>query len=199
MQEKRLVLASGSPRRKELLAGLGLCFEVITSDVDESIAPGTDPAEAVQELAYRKALSVANTLSGGLVLGADTVVALDGQILGKPADAQEAKRMLAMLSGRTHNVYTGIALIEAGTNRAVRDVKETQVVMKELTPEEIDAYVATGEPLDKAGAYGIQGLASTFITDIHGDYFAVVGLPLHLTARHLAAFGLDVLSRRTRR
>lgn len=193
MQGKRLVLASGSPRRKELLAGLGLSFEVITADVEETIAPGTAPVDAVQDLAYKKALAVANTLSGGLVLGSDTVVALDDRILGKPADAAEAKQMLAMLSGRAHTVYTGIALIEAETNRSVRDVKATQVVMRELSAAEIDAYVATGEPMDKAGSYAIQGLASTFVTDMQGDYFAVVGLPLQLTAHHLAAFGLDVL------
>lgn len=199
MQNNRLVLASGSPRRKELLGLLGLAFEIRVSDADETIAPGTDPREAVQELAYRKAGAVANTLNGSeqglVVLGADTIVVLDGEILGKPADHEDARRMLRMLSGRTHAVYTGIALVEAGGGRVVRDVSETQVVMKDLRDEQIDAYIATDEPMDKAGAYGIQGKASQFITGIRGDFFNVVGLPVSLTADRLAELGFDVRPR----
>jgi septum formation protein len=194
MQEKLLVLASGSPRRKELLAGLGLSFEVKVSDVDETIEPGTDPVEIVQELAYRKAKAVANSLSHGLVLGADTIVVCDGVILGKPVDEDDAKQMLSRLSGRTHMVYTGIAFVEAGGGREVRDVCGTKVKMKELSPEMISRYVATGEPMDKAGAYGIQGAASAFIPEIQGDYFNVVGLPVSLVADHLASFGYQILA-----
>lgn len=196
MQEPLLVLASGSPRRKELLGSLGLSFDIQVSDADESFVPGTDPVEIVQDLAYRKAMAVANTLTNGLVLGADTIVVHEGQILGKPVDEADAKRMLSLLSGNVHTVYTGIALVEAGGGREVRDVRGTEVVMKPLTQEQIDSYVATGEPMDKAGAYGIQGLAAPFITEIHGDYYSVVGLPISLVADHLAQFGFDVLPRK---
>jgi septum formation protein len=193
MQNKPLVLASGSPRRKELLAILGVEYEVRVSDCDETIEPGTDPERAVQELAYRKAAVVAKTVHGGFVLGADTIVVHEGVILGKPQDVEDARRMLAMLSGQTHVVYTGIALVEAGGERVVRDVCATRVTMKRLTPEMIEAYIATGEPMDKAGAYAIQGKAAPFITSIEGDYFNVVGLPLSLVADRLAELGYDVL------
>ncbi|MGZ4032245.1 MAG: Maf family protein [Tumebacillaceae bacterium] len=195
MQETLLVLASGSPRRKELLGSLGLSFDIQVSDADESFAPGSNPVEIVQELAYRKAMAVANTLTNGLVLGADTIVVHGGDILGKPVDEADAKRMLGALSGDTHTVYTGVAFVEAGGGRALRDVSETQVVMKQLTAEQIEAYVQTGEPMDKAGAYGIQGKAAQFITEIHGDYYNVVGLPISLVADHLAQLGFDVLPR----
>lgn len=196
MQEHLLILASGSPRRKELLASLGLTFDILVSEADESFAPGQPPVEIVQELAYRKASAVANTLSAGLVLGADTIVVCDDVILGKPEDEADAKRILQLLSGRSHTVYTGIALVEAaGERRVVRDVRGTEVAMKPLTDAQIDAYIATGEPMDKAGAYGIQGKASQFITGIDGDYFNVVGLPVSLVADHLAAYGFDVLPR----
>ncbi|KEO82686.1 hypothetical protein EL26_14060 [Tumebacillus flagellatus] len=196
MQEHLLILASGSPRRKELLGGLGLTFDILVSEADESFAPGLSPVEIVQELAYRKASVVANTLSGGIVVGADTIVVCDDDILGKPSDAEDAKRMLRRLSGRSHTVYTGIALVDAGEpGRMVRDVSGTEVRFKPLTDEQIDAYVATGEPMDKAGAYGIQGKASQFITGITGDFFTVVGLPVALLADRLAEWGFDVLPR----
>lgn len=196
MQEHLLILASGSPRRKELLGSLGLTFDILVSEADESFAPGQPPVEIVQELAYRKASAVANTLNAGLVLGADTIVVCDDVILGKPEDEADAKRILKMLSGRSHTVYTGIALVEAGGDRrVVRDVRGTEVLMKPLTDAQIDAYIATGEPMDKAGAYGIQGKAAQFITGIHGDYFNVVGLPVSLVADRLAAFGFNVLPR----
>ncbi|MGB8957302.1 MAG: Maf family protein [Tumebacillaceae bacterium] len=199
MQNNRLVLASGSPRRKELLALLGLSFDILVSDADETILPGTNPQQAVQELAYRKASAVANTLDGSepgrVVLGADTIVVVDGEILGKPADRDDAARMLRLLSGRAHAVYTGIALVETGGGRVVRDVRGTEVVMKELRDEQIQAYISTGEPMDKAGAYAIQGKAVQFITEIHGDYTNVVGLPVSMTADRLAEFGFDVRPR----
>jgi len=198
MQENLLVLASGSPRRKELLASLGIPFEIRVSDADETIPPGANPVEIVQELAYKKAQAVANTVSHGLVLGADTIVVFQDEILGKPVDEEEAKRMLSLLSGQAHIVYTGIALVEANGERSVRDVRGTNVHMKVLSPEQIDAYVSTGEPMDKAGAYGIQGKAAQFVTGIHGDFFNVVGLPISLVADHLSDFGFDVLPRKDR-
>jgi len=196
IMQKTLVLASGSPRRKELLGHLGLSFEVRVSDVDETIPAGANPVDIVQELAYRKAQAVANFVPDGLVLGSDTIVVLDDVILGKPHDAEDARRMLRMLAGRAHTVYTGVAFVETGTGRTLRDVNGTQVVMKPLTDAQIEAYVATGEPMDKAGAYAIQGLAAQFVTEIHGDYSNVVGLPLAMVADHLTAWGFDVLPRR---
>lgn len=195
MQEPLLVLASGSPRRKELLGSLGLSFDIQVSEVDETLEPGANPVAIVQDLAYRKAMAVANTLSHGLVLGADTIVVNAGEILGKPVDEEHARRTLASLSGHAHTVYTGIALVDVASKRVVRDVCETQVVMKQLSTEQIAAYVATGEPMDKAGAYAIQGKAAQFVTEIHGDYYNVVGLPISRVADHLAVFGIDVLPR----
>ena len=166
-------------------------IEIQVSDVDETIEEGSNPVQVVQELAYRKAQAVANDLQNAFVLGSDTIVVLDDVILGKPVDTADAKRMLNMLSGRSHHVYTGIALVEAGGSRTIRDVQRTEVVMKQLTNEQIDAYVATGEPMDKAGAYAIQGLAAQFITEIHGDYFNVVGLPISLLADRMTERGCN--------
>ncbi len=182
-----LVLASGSPRRRELLALLNVPFTVQVSAFDEdSIATeGRTPAEWVVELAAGKARAVAalsqNQAEDALVLGADTTVVLDGAYLNKPADAADARRMLRLLSARTHQVYTGLALVQVqqGTVHAVgTDHARADVSFAALTEAAIDAYVATSEPLDKAGAYGIQGTALSFIPAIHGDYYAVMGLPL---------------------
>ncbi len=151
-----LILASGSPRRLELLRQLGVPFEVVVSGADETLAPGLDPEEQAMALAERKARSVAATLAEGLVLGADTIVVLDGQILGKPADENEAAAFLRRLSGRTHQVITGLALVDASTSTVQRRSASTLVRMRSFGEPEIATYVATGEPLDKAGAYAIQ-------------------------------------------
>lgn len=173
---KDIILASGSPRRRELLAQAGIPFTVITSAADETIDE-TDPAAAVMELARRKAAAVLKKAGGErIVLGADTVVAVDGRILGKPADAADAARMLRALSGRTHRVFTGVALLAEGRERVF--CEETEVEMYPISEEEIRDYIATGEPMDKAGAYGIQGRAAVFVKGIRGDYLTVVGLPL---------------------
>jgi septum formation protein len=180
----RLILASTSPRRRELLGLLGLPFEVVASRYDEdSLSPGSlTPPEYVTRLAAGKASEVAARTEGdALVIGADTTVILDGQTLNKPADAADARRMLRLLSDRTHQVYTGLCLVpvENGmVGAAQTDHAVTGVTFDALTDETIAAYVATGEPLDKAGAYGIQGKALSFIPGIQGDYFNVVGLPL---------------------
>jgi septum formation protein len=174
-----LVLASGSPRRRELLAHLGVPFTVVAADVDETPRPGEGPVELVRRLAAAKAAAV----DGDPVLAADTVVELDGEILGKPADAAAARRMLARLSGRSHHVHTGVAL-RAGERLDV-EVVTTAVTFAALTPEAIEWYVATGEPLDKAGAYAIQGAGGVFVESIHGSASNVVGLPLATVARLL--------------
>lgn len=193
-----LILASGSPRRRELLGLLGLPFTVQTSEFDEDSVPtdGLTPAEWVQRLAEGKARAVAAALTGdALVLGADTTVTLDGVYFNKPADAADARRMLRALSGRTHDVHTGLCLLQVrrGDIAAVRtDAARTLVTFDPLTDAQIDAYIATGEPLDKAGAYGIQGKALAFIPGIQGDYFNVVGLPVHLLCKMLPEFDVDL-------
>lgn len=184
-----LVLASASPRRRQLLSKLGLAFEVVPSDADETWPDRLAPGPAVEELARRKAEVVARERPGALVLGADTVVVLGEEVLGKPADEAEARATLARLAGRSHTVYTGLALVLG--DRLATAHEATRVSFGDLSEEEVAAYVATGSPLDKAGAYGIQDdLGSLFVARIEGDYFNVVGLPLHRLYRTLReAFG----------
>ncbi len=173
------ILASGSPRRKEILEELGYLFEIKTGDFDESTVALDDPKEGVQKLALGKALAAVQ--QPGLYLGSDTVVVLDGVVMGKPSDEQDAFRMLRSLSGRTHEVCTGVALVTVGEDGTVEHtetfVEATEVTFFELTDEEIDRYIRTGEPMDKAGAYGIQGLGRVLVEGIRGDYETVVGLP----------------------
>ncbi len=195
----RLVLASTSPRRKELLGQLGLRFDIIPSEFDEGTITTADPAQLVRELAIGKARAVLSGLIGEtIVIGADTIVLLDGEILGKPCDEAAARAMLASLAGRTHRVLTGVALIHLPDGREVVDHTETAVTMRPLTPGQIDAYVASGEPMDKAGAYAVQGLGSVLVERLEGDYFTVVGLPLPRLARLLEDFGLNVLANAAR-
>lgn len=188
-----LILASSSPRRRELLQTLGLSFTVITSDVDETTAEHLSASEVVEELSLRKAKEVASRLTEGVVLGSDTVVVLDGQILGKPVDEMDAYRMLSMLQGQEHTVYSGVALIDVETGRAEVSHSLTHVRIRALTEQEIKSYIATGEPMDKAGSYAIQGIGATIVEGINGDYFTVVGLPLCLTSTLLTRFGMPIL------
>ena len=174
----RLVLASGSPRRRELLALLGLPFDVVPVDVDESVPPGEMPRDLVRRLAIDKAgpLAVADLDADLVVLAADTTVDVAGEILGKPTDPDDARRMLRALSGRTHLVHTGVAVRRAG--RTLHEVVTTIVSMTPLTDSSIEWYLATGEPMDKAGAYAIQGAGGAFVAGIEGSASNVVGLPL---------------------
>ena len=190
------ILASGSPRRQRLLQHLGLAFDVVVSDVEETAHPGEPPASLVQRLAAEKAAAVAACRPDALTLGADTVVVFGDEVLGKPADAAEAEAMLRRLSGQTHVVHTGIALTHPASERLRTASETTRVTFAALSDDEIRSYVRTGSPLDKAGAYGIQDdHGAFFIQRIDGDYYNVVGLPLHClyqTLRH--AFG-DILRR----
>lgn len=180
------ILASTSPRRRHLLEVLGLNFSVDAETVSEEPEPGWTPADTVEHLSLRKAEAVAQRRRDALVLGADTIVVLDGHILGKPADRDDAIRMLELLSGRTHQVYTGFALVHANQNRRVVRREVTDVRFAPLDRDEIEAYVRTGSPMDKAGAYGIQeDLGATFVASVRGDYYTVVGLPLHRLYRTL--------------
>ena len=176
---EKLILASGSPRRKELLDAVGWPYEAIVAGVDESVQPNEDPASYVQRLASSKAETVASGLQSGLVLGADTTVVVENHLLGQPADDQDARRMLQLLNGKWHEVLTGVAVVRVGGETRV-DYETTRVRFAEMTAAEIDWYVATGEARGKAGAYGIQGPAGLFIEEIRGDYFNIVGLPIRL-------------------
>ena len=187
-----IVLGSKSPRRQELLQKLGVAFRVLTAEVDETTAPGLSAGEAVTQISARKAAATAR-LAGpdALIVCADTVVVLDGEIMGKPADRADALRMLTALSGRTHEVLTGVT-VRRGEN-SVSVVERTRVRFRELLPEELEAYVDSGEPMDKAGSYGIQGLAASFVSHLDGDYFNVMGLPLCTLTVLLRSFGVRVL------
>ena len=196
----QIILASNSPRRRELLAMMGLPFEVIVSDCDETVTEDLTPDALVRELASRKAAAVADTLDRPgdfVVIGADTIVWDNGSALGKPKDAADARATVLQLSGHAHSVYTGVALIGRinGEMKRISDAVETQVVFGEISPEDADWYVSTGEPMDKAGSYGIQGKAGVFITGLHGDYYNVVGLPIARLRTMLAdAFGIRMSS-----
>lgn len=187
----KLILASASPRRAALLGQAGIPYRVVESGLhDESEPPGTAPAETAVRLALRKAQRVAGGLREGVVLGADTIVLHRDEILGKPRDRDEARRMLRRLSGEEHLVITGIALIDVRTGSYECDFAETRVWMRVLEPEIIEAYLATGEPMDKAGAYGIQGKAAIFVERIEGSYFNAVGLPLYQLSLLLSRMGI---------
>jgi len=186
-----LVLASTSPRRRELLARIGLAFRVQVADVPEHAHPRDCPEATVRRLAVEKGEPVARACPGELVVSADTVVAVDGEILGKPSGVDEAGRMLARLSGRWHEVWTGYALQRAAADGSLeRDVQacRSRVRFHELSAPQVRAYAASGEPLDKAGAYGIQDLGALLVETIEGDYFNVMGLPVAHLARRLLRF-----------
>jgi len=175
-----LVLASSSPRRAEILRAVGWPFEAVAANVDETARGGEEVVEYVERLACEKAEAVAEGRASGLVVGADTVVAVGGQVLGKPSDDEDARRMLRLLSGRWHDVLTGVALVRAETGEVLVSHELTRVRFAAMSDDEIDGYIKTGEPADKAGAYGVQGRASLFIEEIEGDYWNVVGLPVRL-------------------
>jgi septum formation protein len=176
---EKLVLASGSPRRAEILERAGWPHEIIVAGIDETLLPDEEAASYVQRLARSKAERVASGLDGGLVLGADTTVVVADQILGQPVDEADARRMLELLNAKWHEVLTGVALVRVGGETRV-GYETTRVRFAEMSDEEIDWYISTGEPFGKAGAYGIQGKASLFIEEIEGDYFNIMGLPIRL-------------------
>lgn len=204
----QIILASASPRRKELLEQIGLTFDICPAKGEEVITK-TIPAEVVKELASQKAKEVAAMVKSYeekheelmtpqdiMVIGADTIVAYEDQILGKPKDEEDAYRMLSMLSGNTHSVYTGVSIILLGASGKVGELnfyEKTDVVMRQMDENEIRRYIATGEPMDKAGAYGIQGKCAIFIDKIDGDYNNVVGLPIAAIYRELKKLGIDIL------
>ncbi|MBP2000404.1 septum formation protein [Paenibacillus shirakamiensis] len=192
----KIILASTSPRRRELIAGLHIPFEMVPSHADESTPGEWSPKQMVEELSLRKAEAVYHRLQsqpGQVIVGSDTIVVLDHKVFGKPQDKAESYRMLQSLQGRTHQVYTGITCIDVDTNHRLTDYRMTEVTMRSLSDSEMNAYASTGEGLDKAGAYAIQGLGATLVTGIHGCYFNVVGLSLSLLNEMLKSLGKNIL------
>ena len=182
-----IILASKSPRRKQLLSMMGLEFTVQTADIDETMDPSQTPAHEVAAVSARKAEKIAALHPQDVIVSADTIVVIDGKILGKPKDEQDAARMLRLLSGRTHTVYTGLTVHANG--KANTQVVSTGVTFRDLSNAEIAAYIETKEPMDKAGAYGIQGLGARFVKGIRGDYNNVVGLPVGRLYQELKSRG----------
>ena len=189
-----IILASKSPRRRALLEQMGVRdFRIVTPDIDEHMDRDLPPAELVRQISLEKAQAVAAQAdSNTVVIAADTVVALDGVVLGKPADKEEAFRMLSLLSGNRHQVYTGLTVLRG--EQVFSQWEETAVTFRSLTAEEIEAYIATGEPMDKAGAYGIQGYGALFIEGISGDYYNVMGLPVCRLGQILGQLGMDCMA-----
>ncbi|MGG1515772.1 Maf family protein [Paenibacillus oryzisoli] len=193
----KLILASSSPRRQELIQSFGLPYIIRVSDADETVAQKMSPGQFVETLSLRKAATVREMLTleekNGVIIGSDTIVVLNDEILGKPVDEQDAHRMLKALQGNTHQVYSGVACVDAATGRHVVSHSMTHVRMKPMADEQIYRYIATGEPRDKAGSYAIQGIGATIVSGIEGDYFTVVGLPLALLSDMLLEFEIAVL------
>ena len=188
MTALRVILASQSPRRRELLNLVGIAHEVQPADIDESYLTGERPREHAERLARGKASVIAAREPDALVIGSDTIVVVDGDVLGKPVDDADAARMLARLGGRSHTVITALAVAWRGETHSA--IEEVGVTFHPLTAEEIAAYIATREPMDKAGAYGIQGYGATLVARVDGDYFAVMGLSLQLLIRVLRSLGI---------
>ena len=172
----KVILASGSPRRRQLLELIGIDHEVLPSNIDETMRPRETPRRHAERLAREKASTIATREPDRITIAADTIVVINRKVLGKPRDADDARRMLAMLSGREHTVITAVAVARGRKIRSA--VEEVKVKFRRLREDDIDAYIATGEPMDKAGAYGIQGFGATIVECVNGDYFAVMGLPL---------------------
>jgi nucleoside triphosphate pyrophosphatase len=194
VREPRIILASASPRRAELLRQIGVTFEMVPSQIEERPHPDEAPADYTTRIARAKVIAVASERDAGLVIGADTVVVLDDCLIGKPQDEADARKLLKQLSGKWHAVLTAVALYDAKTGHEVSDCEKTMVKFAQLTDKEIEWYVSTGEPMDKAGAYGIQGLGGLFVEEIAGNYYNVVGLPIPLVYRLARRLGYSLLS-----
>ena len=192
--QPRIILASASPRRAELLKQIGVEFELVPSQIEERPHPDEAPGDYITRIARAKVVAVARERDSGLVIGADTVVVLDGRLIGKPQNQADAHRLLRLLSGRWHAVLTGVALYDVETRHEVADYEKTLVKFAQLNDTEIDWYVNTGEPMDKAGAYGIQGLGGLFVDEIAGNYYNVVGLPIPLVYRLARRLGYSFVS-----
>lgn len=190
---RKIILASASPRRKELLEKIGLKFEVEPSNYAEDMHSKLNPDELARAISLGKARAVASKHKNAIVIAADTFIVFRGKIMGKPNTEAEARKMLMALRGKSHSVITGFTILDTEENKVLTKSVETVIHIKKLTPKEIDAYVKSKEPLDKAGAYAIQGLGSVIVERIEGDYFNVMGLPLSALAESLTEFGIHIL------
>jgi septum formation protein len=190
---KSIILASASLRRQQLLTQIGLEFSVEPSCLDEDLNYEMDFGYLAADMAFQKAMTVAKKHDKGLILGADTIVVLDNEVLGKPTTLREAKEMLHLLSGRWHRVFTGLSLVDAATKHYINEFEESRVKFKDLDSLEIQNYIKTGEPMDKAGAYAIQGKGALLVEKIEGDYYNIVGLPLFKLNSMLAQFDIKIL------
>jgi septum formation protein len=193
---RTIILASSSPRRREILEKTGLKFQVDKSNYQEKLEPGLKPCDVARLLSSEKAKHVAHRYGNALVIAADTIVVLKGSRFGKPRNRQEAKEMLKILSGKAHSVITGFTIIDTASKKELTRSVESRVFFRRLTQDEIEAYLASGEPMDKAGAYGVQGLGAVLIKKIEGDFFNVMGLPLYALTESLKKFGIEVLLHR---
>lgn len=192
-EKRRIILASSSPRRREILGKTGLSFEVDPGDYEEDMSLGLEPHRLARFLSAEKVRSIAGKYADALVIAADTFIVLRGALLGKPRTPDEARRMLMALNGKEHSVITGVTVLDTATGKKVTLSEETRVFFRRLSADEIDDYVRSGEPLDKAGAYAIQGLGAVLVKRIEGDYLNVVGLPLARLVSVLQRFGVKVI------
>ncbi len=190
---KKIILASGSPRRKEILENLGLEFKVVPSNYEEDMTLDLPPMELAKFLAKGKAEDVAKDYKDHLIIAADTFVVLDNELLGKPHSEEEARVMLKKISNKELLVITGLSIIDTGDNKSISQAVETKMYIKELSDSEINNYIKTKEPLDKAGAFAVQGIGSVIIKKVEGDFFNSVGLPAYDLAQHLKDFGVDII------
>jgi septum formation protein len=190
---KTIILASASPRRKEILEKTGLKFKVDESDYKEKVDPGLKPHELARFLSREKARHVARRYRNALVIAADTIVVFRGRLFGKPRNEEQAKEMLKAMSGKAHSVITGFTIIDTAGKKEISRSVESKVFFKRLSTDEIETYIISGEPLDKAGAYGVQGLGAVIVKRIEGDFFNVMGLPLNALTESLKKFGVNVL------
>ena len=192
---KKIILASQSPRRKQLLEKIGLKFEIYPSNYEEDMSLKMEPNKLAEYLSLGKAKDVAQKHKDSIIISADTIVAIDGEVFGKPRTSEKAKYMLQKFSGKAHSVITGFTIIDTETNKQITKSVETKVYFKNLPEKEIDAYIATEEPLEKGGGYAIQGLAALFVEKIEGDYFNIVGLPILALTTELKNFGINTLDK----
>ena len=190
---KKIILASQSPRRRDLLKQIGLKFEIDQSNYEEDMSLKMEPNKLAEFLSLGKAKDVAQRHKDSIIISADTIVAIDGEVFGKPKTPERAKYMLQKFSGKAHSVITGFTIIDTETNKQVSKSVETRVYFKNLSEKEINTYIATGEPLDKGGGYAIQGLAALFVEKIEGDYFNIVGLPILSLTTELKNFDVKIL------
>jgi len=190
--KQKIILASTSPRRHELAKTMGLDFEVVPSKFEEDMSLKLSPEKLVMELAFGKANDVAKRFNEGIIIGCDTIVAVGKKVLGKPKSEKDAFKMLKSYSGKSHKVLSGIAIIDCKTKKYIKDFETTKVYFTKLSDKEINSYIKTKEPMDKAGAYGIQDLSSIFIKKIDGCYFNVVGFPVHLIYKSLQKFNINI-------